>query len=183
MLRGRTISPAVRGQEGGATTGSLRRPFPAAAPFCADRLYGSSKHVGKGGGGAAAWERENRGQGKKKKNGELQGDRSSVFLPLICPHSPPVWQDGRNTQQGGLWLKPRRVDFIDKQVNTWSVMAVLLVAVLSIVSRCGWIRAVLVAVLIGRAGLGWAGLGWAGMGWDGMGWDGMGWDGMGWDGS
>ncbi len=35
-------------------------------------------------------ETEKRKKNKEKKNGELQGDRLSVFLPLICSHSPPV---------------------------------------------------------------------------------------------
>ncbi len=36
-------------------------------------------------------ETEKRNKNKeRKKNGELPGDRLSVFLPLICSHSPPV---------------------------------------------------------------------------------------------
>ncbi len=45
MLRGLTIPPAVRGQQGGPLTGSSHRPFPPAAPSGADRLYGGGKQA------------------------------------------------------------------------------------------------------------------------------------------
>ncbi len=76
------------------------------------------------------------GRQKKLMNGEMQEDRLSVFLPLTCHYSPPVWQGGRIMQQGEFSLSPRIV-----------VTVLLLAEVLSVVSRCGWSRAVLVAVL------------------------------------
>ncbi len=59
------------------------------------------------------------GRQRSKKTGEMQEDHLSVFLPLTCPHSPPVWQDRMITRQGELSLSPQRVGFIFEGEKCW----------------------------------------------------------------
>ncbi len=67
---------------------------------------------------------------------------------LVCVNIVTGWKGTRDKESSN--QKPRRVDIINPCLRAWVVMPFGLVAVFSIVSRCGWIRAVLVVVLVGH---------------------------------
>ncbi len=78
----------------------------------------------------------------------LKGIFLIKYLILMNVTIVTGWKGTRDKESSN--QKPRRVDFINPCSRVWVVMPYGLVAVFSIVSRCGWIRAVLVVVLVGH---------------------------------